>query len=105
MIYVATGQAFDPEMEQRVKIHKDRRNRNWTTAEAPMDLGPVLASATAENVLLIDCATMWLSNQMMAESDLQAAQSSLTDSLARCAAPWNRKEGSTACYRRTPTLP
>lgn len=88
MVYVATGQAFDTEMEKRVKIHKDRRNKNWTTAEAPLDLGPVLAAATADDVLLIDCATMWLSNHMMAESDLQAAQSSLTASLARCAAPW-----------------
>lgn len=88
MIYVATGQVFDVEMKKRVKIHTDRRNSNWTTAEAPLELGPVLEAATPDEVLLIDCATMWLSNQMMAESDLQAAQTRLIDGLVDCAAPW-----------------
>lgn len=88
MIYVATGQAFDAEMENRVKIHKDRRDTTWTTAEAPLDLTQILASATPDQVLLIDCATMWLSNHLMADGDLAKAQSELLESLEYCAAPW-----------------
>lgn len=87
-VYVATGQAFDPEMEQRVKIHKGRRDSTWTTAEAPLDLSDVLSDATAEQVLLIDCATMWLSNHLMAQSDLGQAQANLLADLENCAAPW-----------------
>jgi adenosylcobinamide kinase/adenosylcobinamide-phosphate guanylyltransferase len=88
MIYVATGQAFDAEMENRVKIHKDRRDTTWTTAEAPLDLTQILASATPDQVLLIDCATMWLSNHLMADGDLAKAQSELLESLEYSAAPW-----------------
>jgi adenosylcobinamide kinase/adenosylcobinamide-phosphate guanylyltransferase len=88
MTYIATGQAFDAEMEDRVKIHKCRRDTRWTTVEAPLDLSETLATATANQVLLIDCATMWLSNHLLAESDLGQAQSILLDGLKNCAAPW-----------------
>lgn len=52
-----------------------------------MDLGPALASATAQEAVLLDCATMWLSNHMMAEADLEAATDALCAALAGCAAP------------------
>jgi adenosylcobinamide kinase/adenosylcobinamide-phosphate guanylyltransferase len=87
-VYVATGQSYDAEMETRVKIHQDRRDLSWTTAEAPLDLSSVLASATSDQVLLIDCATMWLSNNLMADSDLPAAQTNFLAGLEKCKAPW-----------------
>lgn len=87
-IYVATGQTYDAEMCERVKIHKDRRDATWITVEAPLDLSAAVTAATAEQVLLIDCATMWLSNQMLAENDIGAAQSELISGLQSSKAPW-----------------
>ncbi|MFK7837670.1 MAG: bifunctional adenosylcobinamide kinase/adenosylcobinamide-phosphate guanylyltransferase [Sulfitobacter sp.] len=88
MVYLATGQIFDAEVAARVETHKKRRDARWTTVERALDLGPALAALTCDQVVLIDCATMWLSNQMMAEADVAKAQSDLLNSLSTCAAPW-----------------
>ena len=87
IIYLATAQAFDDEMHRKIKIHKNRRDARWRTFEAPLDPGPALGAAQAGEPVLIDCATMWLSNHMLAESDLPQAQEALLNAIARAAAP------------------
>ena len=87
-IYLATGKAEDDEIFLRVKVHKDRRDARWTTVEEPLDLGPVLSNLSADTPVLIDCATMWLSNQMMAEAELEQVTDALLGALRSCAAPW-----------------
>lgn len=87
LIYLATAQAFDDEMHEKVKKHKEMRGDGWKTIEAPMDLGPALATAMASDVVLIDCATMWLSNHLLAESDLMAAERDLATALGASKAP------------------
>ncbi|MEQ6204633.1 bifunctional adenosylcobinamide kinase/adenosylcobinamide-phosphate guanylyltransferase [Sulfitobacter sp. HNIBRBA2951] len=87
-IYLATGRVEDDEIKNRVKVHKDRRDARWHTIEEPLDLGPVLEKLTPQTPVLIDCATMWLSNQMMEEADLAAATTRLLTALESCAAPW-----------------
>ncbi len=87
-IYLATGKVEDDEVFQRVKIHKDRRDTRWHTVEEPLDLGPTLSTLTADTPVLIDCATMWLSNQMMIEADLEKATTAFIAVLRTCAAPW-----------------
>lgn len=88
LIYIATGQVFDDEIKKRVEVHKSRRDGRWTTIEAPMDLGPALAELTPQHAVLIDCATMWLTNQMLAENPLDAATDRLLQALKTCAAPY-----------------
>jgi adenosylcobinamide kinase/adenosylcobinamide-phosphate guanylyltransferase len=88
MVYLATSQAFDAEMAKKIKIHKNRRDDRWQTQEAPLDPGPVLSELTADQVVLIDCATMWLSNHLLAENDLAAAQRALLYHLETCKAPY-----------------
>lgn len=88
VIYLATGQIWDDETELRVQVHKNRRDDRWTTVEEPFDLGPPLAALAPDIPVLIDCATMWLSNQMMAEADLGVATESLVTALRACPAPW-----------------
>lgn len=88
MVYLATGQAFDDETAAKIKIHKNRRDDRWQTVEAPLELGGALSDLTSDQVVLIDCATMWLSNQMMAQNDLAQAQARLLDALRGCAARW-----------------
>lgn len=86
--YLATGRVEDAEMNLRVKVHKDRRDTRWRTIEEPLDLGPSLASLTPRTPVLIDCATMWLSNQMMEQADLSDATQALVSALRSCPAPW-----------------
>ncbi|NVO56504.1 bifunctional adenosylcobinamide kinase/adenosylcobinamide-phosphate guanylyltransferase [Rhodobacteraceae bacterium B1Z28] len=85
-VYLATSQVFDDEMGQKVQRHVSQRGEGWDTIEAPFDLAPVLANLNPNQICLIDCATMWLSNQLLAENDLEQAQSVLLDALRTCPA-------------------
>lgn len=85
-IYLATSTAQDTEMQAKIARHITQRGPGWTTIEAPLDLGPVLSKLTTDQICLIDCATLWLSNQMMADNDILTAQSALLNALKSCAA-------------------
>lgn len=87
-IYLATGRVEDDEVYLRVKVHKERRDTRWQTIEEPLDLGPALSNLGKDTPVLIDCATMWLSNQMMIEADLEHATKALVKALRSCDAPW-----------------
>lgn len=86
-VYIATAQAQDSEMAARIAHHRASRGRHWRTVEAPCDLRPALDSASGDEVLLIDCLTLWLSNHLLAENDPDKAPDALFDALAVCAAP------------------
>jgi len=85
-VYLATSQMLDEEMQAKVERHRARRDPSWTLVEAPLDLGPALSALNSGQICLIDCATMWLSNHLMAESDLPAAQAALLRAISDCAA-------------------
>lgn len=87
-IYLATGTVEDDETIFRVKVHKSRRDERWRTIEEPLELGPVLCDLSPNTPVLIDCATMWLSNQMMAQADLGEATAALLAALKSCPVPW-----------------
>lgn len=78
-LYLATGQAFDNEMEERIAAHKQgREGRGWVTVEEPLDLAGALCSRTAPNrIVLVDCLTLWLSNLMMDDRDIKSEFASL----------------------------
>ncbi|GLQ27901.1 bifunctional adenosylcobinamide kinase/adenosylcobinamide-phosphate guanylyltransferase [Sulfitobacter pacificus] len=88
MTYLATGQIFDAEVAAKVEVHKNRRDDHWTTVEEPLDLTVPLINARPDQVILIDCATMWLTNHLMAQSDMVQAQTTLITALRNCPAPW-----------------
>lgn len=85
--YVATSRIWDDETKKRIDVHKSRRDDNWSTVEAIFDLSPTLNAATQDQAILVDCATMWLTNHMLEENDLQAAQVQLLNGLKTCNAP------------------
>jgi adenosylcobinamide kinase/adenosylcobinamide-phosphate guanylyltransferase len=63
--YIATAQALDGEMADRIAAHKAERGESWGLAEAPLDLAGALRAEAAEGrSLLVDCLTLWLSNLM-----------------------------------------
>ncbi len=73
--YVATGQAFDDEMIDRIKKHQERRGEIWNNFEVPLHLAIEWQniSQTAD-VILIDCLTMFTTNHMMAHGSIQGQQ-------------------------------
>ncbi|MCV6584803.1 MAG: bifunctional adenosylcobinamide kinase/adenosylcobinamide-phosphate guanylyltransferase [Marinibacterium sp.] len=80
--YIATAQVFDDEMSAKVDRHKTMRGSGWSTIEAPLDPGPALSGLGPGDIALLDCATMWLTNQMLADADLDAAQATLLAQIA-----------------------
>ena len=67
-LYVATAEALDDEMKDRIHQHqldRERANYRWDTAEWPVSLPEKIASCTASAVM-IDCLTVWLSNELLA---------------------------------------
>ena len=87
LMYFATAQVFDGEMRTKVDRHRDMRGGGWKTIEEPLDVGRALAGISGDNTVLLDCATMWLSNHLLAENDLAEAEAELMAGLALCAAP------------------
>ncbi|MBZ8118228.1 bifunctional adenosylcobinamide kinase/adenosylcobinamide-phosphate guanylyltransferase [Roseovarius sp. LXJ103] len=85
--YIATAQAFDDEMRAKIAAHLVQRGDGWRTHEAPLDLAPALSAAAPGDVVLLDCATLWLSNHILAEHDLAQAEGALMAALGACAAP------------------
>lgn len=83
-VYIATAELYDSEMETKVERHQTMRGPDWRTLEAPRDLGPALGSVGKGDVALLDCATMWLTNHMMDEADIEEQTSSLFRQLAAC---------------------
>jgi adenosylcobinamide kinase/adenosylcobinamide-phosphate guanylyltransferase len=84
--YLATAQAGDAEMSERIAAHRARRGPQWRTVEAPRDLAAPLAAQAAAPVL-VDCLTLWLSNLMLANADIDAEVARLEGAIDAPAAP------------------
>jgi adenosyl cobinamide kinase/adenosyl cobinamide phosphate guanylyltransferase len=84
--YVATAEAGDEEMAARIEEHRTRRGGNWRTVEAPHDLAAALEACPGIPAL-VDCLTLWLSNLMLAEADIEAATARLEAALTAATAP------------------
>ncbi len=85
--YIATAEAWDDEMRVRIAQHRIDRGTDWLTVDAPRNLCAALADAAADEAVLVDCATLWLTNHMLAEADLDAESHALLTALSVCAAP------------------
>src|SRR5436305_2607297 len=82
-VYVATAQALDSEMTERIARHRARRAAGWQTIEAPHDLAAPVAAAPAGAPMLIDCLTLWLSNRMLANADIDTEADRFEAALGR----------------------
>ncbi len=69
-LYLATAEAGDEEMAERIRQHRARRGAAWSTIEAPLDLAVALREqAVSGAIVLVDCLTLWLSNLLSAGRD------------------------------------
>lgn len=83
-VFIATAEAFDDEMRERIARHRADRDAGWRTVEAPLNLPQAIAEHDAlDRVLLIDCLTLWVSNLLLAEQDVETALSIMTDAIAQ----------------------
>lgn len=68
VIYIATAQALDDEMQQRIQHHQQQRPAHWQLVEEPLNLVSALNQHASEtSCILVDCLTLWLSNQLCSE--------------------------------------
>lgn len=83
LLFVATAQAFDAEMRDRVARHRADRDGRWRTVEEPIDLAAVLGrEGVPDAVLLVDCLTLWASNLLLADEDAAARTDALLAAIA-----------------------
>jgi adenosylcobinamide kinase/adenosylcobinamide-phosphate guanylyltransferase len=83
--YIATAEALDDEMRDRIAHHRARRDPSWRTVDAPLDLAGTISRLSGP--ALIDCLTLWLSNVMLAERDVEAESERLLAALAAAPGP------------------
>jgi adenosylcobinamide kinase/adenosylcobinamide-phosphate guanylyltransferase len=83
LVMVATAQAFDSEMAERIDRHRQDRGPAWSTLEAPLDLPGALEGLGAGDVVVVDCLTLWLSNLMLEERDVAAGVAELVAGATR----------------------
>jgi adenosylcobinamide kinase/adenosylcobinamide-phosphate guanylyltransferase len=83
--YVATAEAWDTEMAERIAYHRARRDARWQTLDAPLYLAAAVAGLTGP--ALVDCLTLWLSNVMLAGRDVDAESEALLAALACAPGP------------------
>ena len=71
-IYIFTAQSFDKEMDERIRIHKDRRKKqSWQDVEATINLPAAISELSKkEKVILVDCLSLWLTNLILNERNI-----------------------------------
>ncbi len=86
-VYLATAEALDTEMAERITKHRERRGSEWIEREVPLDLLAALIETDGGGARLIDCLTLWLSNLLHANRDWTTAISQLAEGLSRQRSP------------------
>lgn len=90
MTYIATAEAYDDEMHERIATHRARRNARWRTIEAPIDLPAAIRNVhahTPSGPILVDCLTLWLSNLLLAGEDITRWSEELIAAITGCTIP------------------
>ena len=85
--YIATAQAYDDEMRERIAEHRARRPSGWQTFDAPLDLTGAITAQPPGRPILVDCLTLWLTNLILAERDTAAAREALIAACEVVSAP------------------
>ncbi|MEW6108275.1 MAG: bifunctional adenosylcobinamide kinase/adenosylcobinamide-phosphate guanylyltransferase [Nitrospirota bacterium] len=76
--YIATAEALDEEMKERIERHKKQRGNEWDAYEEPLEIADVIKTIEGKyDVIIIDCLTLWLSNVMHADLNLDEEIESL----------------------------
>jgi adenosylcobinamide kinase/adenosylcobinamide-phosphate guanylyltransferase len=71
-LFVATAEAGDEEMGERIRLHRQTRGPDFHTMEEPLQIAELLRRQLPYDVAVLDCLTLWLSNLLLAGNDLDA---------------------------------
>lgn len=90
--FVATAEAMDTEMADRIQRHQRERGDDWQLAEVPLELANYLQQGVQQQgvqqpaVVLVDCLTLWLNNQLyhFPEQDFDALRTNLVAAVSQC---------------------
>ena len=86
--FIATAQAFDDEMRERIARHRAERDANYRTWEEPLDIAAGLSDFAQQNqAVVLDCLTLWLTNVMLAGRDIETECSALVRACQACPRP------------------
>ena len=89
-IYLASAEALDDEMTDRISRHRARRGGNWETIEEPLEIAAVFARLTGDKEkrpVLFDCLTLWLSNLLHRDRDIDTEMDDLAEALKAASFP------------------
>jgi adenosyl cobinamide kinase/adenosyl cobinamide phosphate guanylyltransferase len=86
VVYVATGEAGDEEMAERIASHRAERPASWVTVEEPLDLERALHGAATEAAVVVDCLTLWTANALGAGQSAGQIEAAATQTAALAAA-------------------
>ena len=85
--YLATAEARDEEMAARIAQHQAERGAGWQTLEAPLDMPNALGTVADNDVVLVDCLTLWLTNVMLGDRDVEKEMEALVAALVAAPQP------------------
>jgi len=79
VVYLATAQALDEEMEDRIKHHQGQRPQSWETIEEPIEVSKVMKDIEDKKTVLMDCLTLFISNKILQNNKLEDEGSNLQE--------------------------
>ncbi len=82
VIYVATAQALDDEMRERIELHKRQRPASWQVIESPNSVSSVVKNLEA-GLILIDCLTLYVTNMLLDDNKKDAKEDYITEEIER----------------------
>ena len=80
-LYLASANIYDKEMQAKIEKHRLRRGDDWTTITEPLNAADKIAKLNKQQIMLFDCATMWLTNHFLAENDIHSEIELLIDTM------------------------
>jgi adenosyl cobinamide kinase/adenosyl cobinamide phosphate guanylyltransferase len=87
VVFVATAEAGDEEMADRIARHRAERPGGWTTVEAPLELEAALRSAPSDACVVVDCLSLWVANMIELAADPEIESLAGTAALAAASRP------------------
>lgn len=84
--FIATATAGDQEMAARIARHRAERPQQWETVEEPLELDSALARAQEDALVIVDCLTLWVNNQLDSDNDEEAIAEHAARAACRSAA-------------------
>lgn len=88
LVFVATAEALDHEMADRIARHRADRGPRWRAVEAPLAIAAAIAAESGPGrVVLVDCLSLWASNLILADRDCDAETAALAAAIAAARGP------------------